>query len=457
VSRTFDAIVVGAGQAGPPLAARLDAAGMRVAVIERHLFGGTCVNTGCMPTKTLVASAYAAHMVRRADDFGIGIAGPVTIDFAKVMARAHAVTLNARAGVEKWVRGLERGAVLTGHARFTGPKTLVVGEEEISAEHIFLNVGGRALVPDMPGVHDIPLLDNSSLLALESLPEHLVVIGGSYIGLEFAQMFRRFGAQVTVIEKGERLVSREDPQVSDAIQAILEAEGIAVRTGAECIRFAKHSAGVQVGVDCDSGDTEVIGSHALLAVGRRPNTDDLGLGVAGIATDAHGYITVNDRLETNVPGVWAMGDCNGRGAFTHTAYNDHEIIADNLLAGADRKVTDRIECYALYIDPPLGRVGLSTGAARAKGMAVKTAQRPMTRVGRAVEKSETAGFMEIVSDAVTDRILGGTILGTGGDEAIHSILDMMANGATAAKLRDTVHIHPTVAELLPTIAGMVKA
>ncbi len=457
MSRTFDAIIVGAGQAGPPLAARLDAAGMRVAVIERHLFGGTCVNTGCMPTKTLVASAYAAHMVRRADDFGIGISGEIAIDFAKVMARAHAVTLNARAGVEKWVRALERGAVFTGHARFTGPRTILVDGEELSAERIFLNVGGRALVPDMPGVHDVPLLNNSSLLALDHLPKHLVVIGGSYIGLEFAQMFRRFGADVTVVEKGERLVSREDPQVSEAIQAILENEGIAVRTGAECIHFAKHRDGVQVGVDCDSGDTEVVGSHALLAVGRRPNTDDLGLDMAGIVTDAHGYITVNERLETSAQGVWAMGDCNGRGAFTHTAYNDHEIIADNLLAGADRKVTDRIACYALYTDPPLGRVGLSAGAARAQGIAIKTAERPMTRVGRAVEKAETAGFMQIVSDAATDRILGGTILGTGGDEAIHSILDMMANGATAAKLRDTVHIHPTVAELLPTIAGMVKA
>jgi pyruvate/2-oxoglutarate dehydrogenase complex dihydrolipoamide dehydrogenase (E3) component len=457
MSRHFDAIVVGAGQAGPPLAARLDGAGLSVAIVERSLFGGTCVNTGCMPTKTLVASAYAAHMVRRAGDFGIGVSGEIAVDFGKVMARAHGVTMNARTGVETYMRGLERGTVITGHARFTGRRTLVVDGEELTADRIFLNVGGRALIPEMPGVHDVPVLTNSSLLELDALPRHLAIIGGSYIGLEFAQMFRRFGAEVTVIEKGERLVSREDPNVSEAIQAILEAEGIAVRTAAECIHFAPHAGGVQVGVDCDSGDSEFVASHVLLAVGRRPNTDDLGLEAAGITADARGYIDVNDRLETSAEGVWAMGDCNGRGAFTHTAYNDHEIIADNLLDGADRKVTDRIECYALYTDPPLGRVGLSAGEARAKGLSIKTAQRPMTRVGRAVEKSETAGFMEIVSDAETDRILGGTILGTGGDEAIHSILDMMANGSTAAKLAHTVHIHPTVSELLPTIAGMVKA
>jgi pyruvate/2-oxoglutarate dehydrogenase complex dihydrolipoamide dehydrogenase (E3) component len=456
VTRSFDAIIVGAGQAGPPLAERLDGAGMRVALVERHLFGGTCVNTGCMPTKTLVASAYAAHMVRRAADFGIEVSGEIGIDFPAVMARAHRVTLNARSGVEKWVRGLERGTVITGHARFAGPRTMTVGDEELIAERIFLNVGGRALIPDMPGVRDVPLLTNSSLLDLDRLPEHLVIIGGSYVGLEFAQMFRRFGAQVTVVEKGHRLVSREDSEVSDAIREIVEGEGITVRSDAECIRFSPHEKGVEVHLDCSAGDRVVVGNHVLLAVGRRPNTDDLGLEAAGIATDKRGYIVVNDRLETSVAGVWAMGDCNGRGAFTHTSYNDHEIIADNLLSGADRKLSDRIDCYALYIDPPLGRVGLSAGAARAKGIAIKTAQRPMTRVGRAVEKAETAGFMEIVCDAATDRILGGTILGTGGDEAIHAILDMMANGATATKLAHTMHIHPTVSELLPTIAGTVK-
>jgi len=456
-ARHFDAIVVGAGQAGPSLAGRLHAAGMTVAIVERHLVGGTCVNTGCKPTKTLVASAYAAHLARRAADYGVTIDGHIGIDMPAVTARVQKVAIDSRTGSEQWLAGMERVTLIREHARFVGPNTLRVGDGEISAPRIFLNVGGRATVPAFPGVDGIDFLTNSSILHLQAVPEHLVVIGGSYIGLEFAQSYRRLGARVTVIEKGPRIVAREDEDVSAALLDILSKEGIAFRLDAECIRFARHPDGIAAGVACAEGAPEVIGSHVLLAVGRRPNTDDLGLDAAGIATDARGYITVNDRLETNVPGIWAMGDCNGRGAFTHTAYNDFEIVAENLLDGADRKVTDRIPCYGLFVDPPLGRCGLGEAEAIARGHRIKVGQRAMARVGRAVEKGEAQGFMKIVVDADTDRILGGAILGPGGDEAIHSILDMMQCGQTADALRRTVHIHPTVAELIPTIAGELKA
>ncbi len=280
-----------------------------------------------------------------------------------------------------------------------------------------------------------------------------MIVGGSYIGLEFAQIFRRFGAAVTVVEKAPRLVSREDPDMSDAIRQILEAEGIAVRCDAECIRFAPRGADVEVGVDCQSGDPAVVGSHVLLAVGRRPNTDDLGLDAAGVALDARGYIVVDDELRTSVPHIWALGDCNGRGAFTHTAYNDYEIVAANLLDGANRKVTDRIPVYALYVDPPLGRVGMTETEARAKGHGVRIGKRPMTRVARAVEKGESQGFIKVVVDRDSDAILGAAILGVGGDEAIHGVIEAMAAGVTATAYTRVVAIHPTVSELVPTVFG----
>ena len=452
MSRSFDAIVIGAGQAGPSLAGRLSAAGMSVALIERHLVGGTCVHTGCKPTMTLVASAYAAHLARRGADYGV-MTGPVRIDMAKVHARAQKISADGRASNEAWLKSLPNCTLIFGHARLEGPNLVRVGDDLLTASRIFLNVGGRALIPEMPGVGAVPLLTNSSLLDLATLPDHLVVIGGSYIGLEFGQIYRRLGAEVTIVERGPRLIGREDADVSEAVREVLEAEGIVVRTGAECIRFAAQADGVSVGLDCGQGAPEIVASHVLLAVGRVPNTGDLGLEKAGVATDARGFITVDDHLATNVPGIWALGDCNGRGAFTHTSYNDYEIVADNLFEGADRRVSDRIPCYALYTDPPLGRVGLSADQARAAGHRIRVGRRAMTRVGRAVEKDEQAGFMEIVVDAESDAILGGTIFGTGGDEAIHSILDMMANGATGDKLRRTMHIHPTVSELIPTIAG----
>lgn len=454
--RRFDAIVIGAGQAGSPLAVRLARAGMEVAIIERHLVGGTCVNTGCMPTKTLVASAYAAHLARRAADYGVVIGGPVGVDMQKVRARALAVAHNAHDNVVKWLEGAERVTLIHGHARFTGPDSIEVNGETLTAGKVFINVGGRATVPDMPGVRDIATMTNRTILELGELPRHLAVIGGSYIGLEYAQMYRRFGAQVTVIEKGPRIVGREDERVSADIQKMLEAEGVAFRLDAECIGFAPHDDGALVHVDCNSGDRAVVASHVLLAVGRRPNTEDLGLDAAGVATDARGNIIVDDELRTNVPGIWAMGDCNGRGAFTHTSYNDFEIIAENLLDGASRRLSDRISCYALFTDPPLARIGLSRDEALKQGRRIKVGERPMTRVGRAVEKGESQGFMQIVVDAESDAILGATILGIGGDEAIHCILDLMYAGAPADRLRRSVHIHPTVAELLPTIAGELK-
>ena len=452
--KRFDAIIIGAGQAGPPLAGRLTAAGMTVAFIERKLYGGTCVNTGCMPTKTLVASAYAAHLAHRGDEYGV-ITGPIRVDMPRVKSRAKTVSTNARNGVEKWLRGMKGCTVIDGQARFESADTILVGDERLTAPRIFINVGGRAVVPAMPGIKDVSYLTNSSILELDSVPEHLVVIGGSYIGLEFGQMYRRFGAKVTIVEKSPRLVSKEDEDVSEAIRDILQREGVTVRTSAECITFARHEQGVAVGVDCAQGEPTIPGSHVLLAVGRRPNTDDLGLDKAGVATD-RGYIKVDDSLATNVPGIWAMGDCNGRGAFTHTAYNDFEIIAANLLDGESRKVSDRILGYALYIDPPLGRVGMTESQARAAGRPLLVGRRPMTRVGRAVEKGETNGFMKVIVDAETRKILGASILGTGGDEAIHGVLDMMNADRPYDVLQRAVPIHPTVSELIPTVLGEMQ-
>lgn len=453
--KKFDAIIIGCGQAGPPLAGRLTAAGQTVALIERKLVGGTCVNTGCKPTKTMVASAYAAHLARTGADYGVST-GDISVDMTAVKARKDKVTVDSRSGLEDWIGGMKGCTLYRGHARFEGPHEVRVGDELLRGERIFVNVGGRANIPDMPGIDGIPYLTNTSMMDVDFLPRHLVVVGGSYIGLEFAQMFRRFGAQVTVVEKGPRLISREDEDVSEAVKGILEHEGIALRLNAECISFAPHADGVTVGVDCTSGDRAVTGSHVLLAIGRKPNTDDLGLDKAGVAMDKRGYIEVDDQLRTNVPHIWAMGDCNGKGAFTHTAYNDFEIVAANLLDNDPRKVSDRIEAYALYVDPPLGRAGMTETAASKSGRNVLSGQRPMTRVGRAVEKGETQGFMKILVDADTRQILGASVLGTGGDEAIHAVLDLMYAKAPIETLQRAVHIHPTVSELLPTIAIELK-
>jgi pyruvate/2-oxoglutarate dehydrogenase complex dihydrolipoamide dehydrogenase (E3) component len=455
-TKSFDAIVIGAGQAGPPLAGRLSASGMKVALIERKFVGGTCVNTGCTPTKAMVASAYAAHIARRSAEYGVRIGGGIAVDMKAVKARKDEIAGTSRNNVEAWIAGMENCTLLRGHARFESARSVRVGDELLSAERIFINVGGRANIPDMPGIRDISYLTNSTMMDVDYLPRHLVVIGGSYVGLEFAQMFRRFGSDVTVVEKGPRLIGREDEDVSDAVKEILEREGIGLRLSAECIGFSRQGPDIAVTVDCSDGDRSVVGSHVLLAIGRQPNTDDLGLKKAGVETDKHGYIVVDDQLRTNVPGIWALGDCNGKGPFTHTSYNDFEIVAANLLDNEQRRVSDRIEAYALYIDPPLGRAGMTEAAVRDSGRRALVGMRPMTRVSRAVEKGETQGFMKILVDADSDEILGCSVLGPGGDEAIHCVLDLMYAKAPAGILRRAVHIHPNVAELLPTIAQSLK-
>ncbi|OBA78367.1 mercuric reductase [Mycobacterium sp. 1164966.3] len=444
----FDAIVVGAGQAGPPLAGRLTAAGQRVAVVERKHVGGTCVNTGCIPTKTLVASAHAAQLARRGAEYGVAT-GPISVDMAKVKARKDDIMLKDRQGVESWLDGMEGCTVFRGHARFEDPHTLRVNDELLQGDRIFLNVGGRAVVPDIPGLSDVEYLTNVSILELDTLPEHLVIVGGSYIGLEFAQMYRRFGARVTVVQRGPRLASREDEDVSATIRTVLGAEGIDIVVGADDIRISKRDSGFELSPG--SGAAAITGSHLLLAVGRRPNTDDLGLDAAGVQTDARGNIVVDDQLKTNVDHIWAMGDCNGKGAFTHTSYNDFEIVAANLLDDDPRRVSDRITTYALYIDPPLGRAGMTVDQVLASGRRALVGKRPMTRVGRAVEKGETQGFMKVVVDADSHQILGAAIFGVGGDEAIHAILDVMSAKAPYTTLSRTMHIHPTVSELIPTM------
>jgi pyruvate/2-oxoglutarate dehydrogenase complex dihydrolipoamide dehydrogenase (E3) component len=452
VTTHFDAVIVGAGQAGPSLAGRLTATGQRVAIVERKLIGGTCVNNGCIPTKTLVASAHAAQLARRGAEYGVAT-GPVGVDMVKVKARKDEIMLSDRKGVEDWLEGMESCTVFRGHARFEDPHTLRVGlqdgDELLRADRIFLNVGGRAVVPEIPGLSDVEFLTNVSILELDTLPSHLVIVGGSYIALEFAQMYRRFGAPVTVVERGPQLASREDEDVSASIREILEAEGIDVVLDADDVRISKSDKGFQL--TPRAGAAPIQGSHLLLAVGRRPNTDDLGLEAAGVQTDARGYIVVDDQLKTNVDHIWAMGDCNGKGAFTHTSYNDFEIVAANLLDDDPRRVSDRITTYALFIDPPLGRAGMTASQVRASGRKALVGKRPMTKVGRAVEKGETQGFMKVVVDADTNEILGAAILGVGGDEAIHAILDIMSAKAPYTTLSRTMHIHPTVSELIPTM------
>lgn len=453
---SYDAIIIGTGQAGPSLALRLARAGMKVAIIERNLVGGTCVNTGCIPTKTMVASAYAAHMVRRATDFGVDTSGSLTVDMKRVKARKDAISGQSRTGLEAALKNTDNCTLYFGHARFESPETVSVGPNRLTAGRIFINVGGRAVVPQMPGLESIEFLTNSSMMKVDFLPGHLIVVGGSYVGLEFAQMFRRFGSEVTLVEMGPRLVQREDEDVSSEIREIIVREGINVRVNAKCIGFSTSGAEIVTRVECSTGSPKIPGSHVLLAVGRRPNTDDLGLDTAGVSVDSRGYIVVDDQLRTSAPGIWALGDCNGRGGFTHTAYNDYEIVAANLLDNGTRRVTDRILAYALYIDPPLGRAGMTEAEVRNSGRTALVGKRPMTKVGRAVEKGETQGFMKIVVDAQSSEILGAAILGTGGDEVIHSILDVMYAKAPYTCIQRAMHIHPTVSELIPTMLGELQ-
>lgn len=455
--KQFDAIIIGTGQAGPPLAARFAGAGKTVAIIERGKFGGTCVNTGCIPTKTMVASAYAAHVARRGSDYGFSINGDLRVDMKRVKARKDAVSARSNRGVEEQLRGLKNCTVIQGHARFQSSHTVAVNAEILQADKIYINVGGRASVPELPGIHDVPFLTNSSMMDIDFLPEHFVVVGGSYVGLEFAQMYRRFGSEVTIVEMGPRLIGREDEDISEAVREIVQAEGIQLRLNAKCISLAKRDGGVAVHVACEEGPPDVLGTHVLLAVGRVPNTSDLGLDQAGVATDDRGYIVVDDQLQTSVPGIWALGDCNGRGAFTHTSYNDYEIVADNLFNSDHRRVSDRIQAYALYIDPPLGRCGMTDDEIRKSGRRALIAKYPMVRVSRAYEKGETLGFIKICVAAETKQILGAAILGVGGDEVIHVLLDVMYSKAPYTVIQRAMHIHPTVAEYLPTVLSKLES
>ena len=456
MSQQYDAIVIGAGQAGPPLAARLDKEGLKTAIVERHLMGGTCVNTGCIPTKTLVASARVAYLARRAGDFGVDIGSSVGVDMARVKARKDAIVEASNSGITAWVEGMENVTLIRGHARFEGPHSISVGDQTLTSERIFINVGARARVPDLPGLGQIGYLTNSGMMEIDSLPEHLLVVGGSYIGLEFAQMYRRFGAQVTVIEMQDRLIAREDDDVSEAVCEILEGEGVTVRLKAQCLGLERSPAGVRMNIDCERDATPIDGSHVLLAVGRTPNTDDLGLEHAGIEVDDRGFIRVDELLHTNIEGVWAIGEVNGRGAFTHTSYNDYEIVAANLFDDDPRRTSDRIPCYGLFIDPPLGRVGLTERDARASGRNVLVGKRMMTQVGRARESGETRGFMKILVDADSKAVLGAALLGLNGDEAVHALVDVMYAQQPYTVVSRAVHIHPTVSELIPTVLQSLR-
>jgi pyruvate/2-oxoglutarate dehydrogenase complex dihydrolipoamide dehydrogenase (E3) component len=452
----YDAIVIGTGQAGPSMATRLAGAGMKTAIIESDKFGGTCVNNGCIPTKTMVASARAAHVARNAAEYGVMIDGTVSVDMKRVKARKDEISGRSNKGVEQWLRGTENLTVYEGTGRLENNNTVSVGEERLQADKIFINVGGRAFVPPFPGLDDIDYLTNENIMDLDVLPEHLIIIGGSYIGLEFAQMFRRFGSKVTVVEKSSGIISREDDDVSSTVLQVLEKEGVNFRLDSECISPEKRGDEIVVKLDCSEGSREVSGSHLLLAVGRTPNTHDLGLEKAGIKSDKRGFIEVDDQLQTSVPGIWALGDCNGKGAFTHTSYNDYEIAAANLLDNDHRKVSDRIMTYGLFVDPPLGRVGMTEIQARESGRKVLIGKRAMTRVGRAVEQGQTDGFMKVLVDADTNEILGAAIIGLNGDEVIHSISDIMYAKAPYTVIQRAVHIHPTVSELIPTMLGELK-
>ena len=454
-TKHFDAIIIGTGQAGPPLAAWFAAAGKSVAIIERNKFGGTCVNTGCTPTKTLVASAYAIHVARRGAEYGFSI-GDMRVDMKRVKARKDTASATSSKGVEQWLRGTANCTVIQGQARFQSSNTVVVDDEVLQADKIYINVGARASVPEMPGIHDVPFLNNSSMMDIDFLPEHFIIVGGSYVGLEFAQVYRRFGSEVTIVEMGPRLIGREDEDISQAVLEIMQAEGINIRLNAKCISLEKRDGGVAVGLTCEEGPPELVGTHVLLAVGRTPNTSDLGLDRAGVATDHRGYIVVDDQLRTNVPGIWALGDCNGRGAFTHTSYNDYEIVADNLFNADHRRVSDRIQAYGLFIDPPLGRCGMTDADIRKSGRSALAAKYPMTQVSRANEKAETQGFIKVSVDAETKQILGAAILGVGGDEVIHVLLDVMYAKAPYTVVQRAMHIHPTVAEYLPIILDKLE-
>ena len=455
MAERYDAIVIGVGQAGPALCARLDKEGLKTAVIERKLLGGTCVNNGCIPTKTMIASAHAAHLARRGGDYGFGPAR-VRVDMKAVKRRKDHIVNQSRNHLRDWIEDMKHVTLIRGQAKFTGPRRVAVKGRELEAERVFINVGARAAVPDMPGVKDVPFYTNSSMMSVDFTPPRLIIVGGSYIGLEFAQMYRRFGSEVTIVERARKLLPREDDDVAAEIGAIIERERIHIRTDAECMALKAKGKGITVTLECKRGKPIAEGTHVLLAVGRTPNTADLGLREAGIEADERGYIKVDDQCRTSADGVWAMGECNGKGAFTHTAYNDYEIVAANLFDGDKRRISDRILAYALFIDPPLGRAGMTEEEARKSGRSVLVGKRPMKHVARAREAGETQGFMKVLVDAKSQELLGAAILGLNGDEIVHSLLDMMYAKRPYTTIQRAVHIHPTVTELIPTLLGELK-
>lgn len=445
----YDAIIIGTGQAGPALAGKHLSNDLKVAVIEKGHYGGACVNYGCTPTKAYVASARRAYVAKNSRDLGVSVDGNVRVDLKRIKRRKDKIVQDSRDGLKDFLEDTDGLTVYNGKGVFTGPHTVEVNGEELEADRIFINVGGRPRIPD--GFEEVDYLTNRSILELDEIPEHLVIVGGGYVGLEFGQMFRRFGSEVTIIEKNAQLLSKEDDEICRSMQEILKNEGINIRLNAECISGEPAGNGVKVNLDCAEGPPELEGSHLLLAVGRVPNTDGLGLEKAGVETDERGFIKVNDSLQTSVDHIWAMGDCNGEGAFTHTAYNDYQIVASQLFGDGSRKLSDRYLCYAAFIDPALGRVGMNEKMVKEKGIKAKVATRPMSRIARAKEMGETQGLLKILIDADTDKVLGASFLGAGADEYIHTIIDLMYADAPYTVIRDAVHIHPTVSELIPTM------
>ena len=451
----YDAIIIGAGQAGFPLAGALTDKGWNVALVEGRALGGTCVNDGCSPTKTIIASARAAHLARRGADYGVQT-GPIAIDFARVMERKNEIVTRYRGGLEDWLRGIDKLTIYNAYAEFVGPNQVRVGENAvIESERIYLNVGARPFIPPIPGLDGVDYLDSTSLLDLTDLPEHLIVLGGGYIGLEFAQAFRRFGSAVTVIEMGPQIMGREDCDIAEAGKVALEAEGVRVLLNTKAVQAAQQGNAIVLTVDRDGVQEQIAGTHFLVATGRRPNSDRLNLDAVGIETDRRGFILVDDHLQTTVPGIWALGDVNGLGAFTHTSWNDYEIVLDNL-NGGDRKVSDRITTYAMFVDPPLGRVGMSEQEVRESGRAALMAIKPMSHISRAIERDETHGLIKLLVDAETEQFLGAAILGIGGDEIIQTITTAMVARAPYTVMKNAMYAHPTVSEHLPSILGELQ-
>jgi len=464
-TESFDAVVIGTGQGGKPLAGALAEAGWHTAIVERGRIGGTCVVCGCTPTKTMVASARVAPLARRAGDDGIET-GPVSVDMEVVRRRKREI-------VDQWSDGSRKGLerhdtleLIRGEARFATPREVVVeddegGERWLSAPRVFINAGARPRIPSLPGLDDIPWLDSTAVMELGRVPEHLVVLGGGFIGLEFGQMFRRFGARVTLVERSDRLASREDADVSEAIAEIFEEDGVEVHTGAEAVRVERpgdgasdgrsggaRDGGVALVLDVEGGEARIEGSHLLVAAGRQPNSDALALENAGIETDPRGYIPVDERCHTEADGIWALGDITGAPPFTHTAYDDFRVIRDELFGDGERTTADRVLPYTVFIDPQLGRVGMTEREAREEGYDVRTAKLPMSRVARAIEMDETRGFMKAVVNADDDRILGASVLGIEGGEVVSVLQTAMMGDLPYTALRDAMLPHPTLAESL---------